>query len=41
MSRLQQNELLHVLITAMSEATVESGGHKLLESLRKLFRLQE
>jgi glutamyl-tRNA reductase len=39
-SRLQQNEVLHVLITAMNEATSESGGHKLLEMLRKLFRLE-
>ena len=30
-SRLQQNEVLHVLITAMTEATAETGGHKLLE----------
>ena len=39
--RLFQNRLLHGPITALTEETHSSGGHTLLEALRKLFRLQE
>jgi glutamyl-tRNA reductase len=40
--RLLQNRFLHGPISALTEETqTESGGHTLLEALRKLFRLQE
>jgi glutamyl-tRNA reductase len=43
--RLLQNQFLHGPITALTEDTHQgapgSGGHTLLEALRKLFRLQE
>jgi glutamyl-tRNA reductase len=43
--RLLQNQLLHGPISALAEEPHEagegSGGHTLLEALRKLFRLQE
>ena len=40
--RLLVNRLLHGPITALAEETHSgSGGHTLLDALRKLFRLQE
>lgn len=39
--RLLQNQFLHGPISALTEEGHESGGHTLLEALRKLFRLQE
>ena len=39
--RLFKNQLLHGPISALTEETVEGGGHGLLEALRKLFRLQD
>jgi glutamyl-tRNA reductase len=38
--RLLQNQILHGPITALTEETHESGGHTLLEALRKLFRIE-
>jgi glutamyl-tRNA reductase len=35
-----QNQVLHGPISALTEAPHESGGHTLLEALRKLFRLE-
>jgi glutamyl-tRNA reductase len=39
--RLYQNQCLHGPISALTEEPQESGGHTLLEALRKLFRLQD
>jgi glutamyl-tRNA reductase len=39
--RLLQNQFLHGPITALTEEPHESGGHTLLEALRKLFGLKE
>jgi glutamyl-tRNA reductase len=39
--RLLQNQFLHGPITALTNESHESGGHTLLEALRKLFGLQE
>jgi glutamyl-tRNA reductase len=39
--RLLQNQFLHGPITALTEESAESGGHTLLEALRKLFRLRD
>jgi glutamyl-tRNA reductase len=38
--RLLLNRLLHGPITALTEETPSSGGHTLLDALRKLFRLE-
>jgi glutamyl-tRNA reductase len=39
--RILQNHFLHGPISALGEEHPESGGHTLLEALRKLFRLHE
>jgi len=39
--RLQQNEFLHVVITALNAEGDDAGRHGLFEALKKLFRLQE
>jgi glutamyl-tRNA reductase len=39
--RLLQNQFLHGPIAALTEEAHESGGHTLLEAIRKLFRLQD
>jgi glutamyl-tRNA reductase len=39
--RLYQNQCLHGPISALTEEPHESGGHTLLEALRKLFRLHD
>lgn len=39
--RLLQSQFLHGPISALSEEGHESGGHTLLEALRKLFRLHD
>jgi glutamyl-tRNA reductase len=39
--RLLQNQFLHGPISALAEEPQESGGHTLLDALRKLFRLKE
>ena len=39
--RLLQNQFLHGPISALGEATHETGRHTLLEALRKIFRLEE
>jgi glutamyl-tRNA reductase len=36
-----QNQCLHGPISALAEEGQESGGHTLLEALRKLFRLED
>ena len=39
--RLLQNQFLHGPISALTEEPHETGGHTLLDALRKLFRLQD
>jgi glutamyl-tRNA reductase len=39
--RLLQNQFLHGPISALTEEPHESGGHTLLDALRKLFRLED
>ena len=39
--RIYQNQCLHGPITTLAEEGHETGGHTLLEALRKLFRLQD
>lgn len=39
--RLLQNQFLHGPLSALAEETHESGGHTLLEALRKLFGLHD
>ena len=38
--RQQQNEFLHVVISALNESSHEAGHHGLLEAIRKFFRLE-
>src|SRR5262249_22941245 len=39
--RLLQNQFLHGPISALADDSQESGGHTLLDALRKLFRLSD
>jgi glutamyl-tRNA reductase len=39
--RLLQNQILHGPISALAEDTQQTGGHTLLDALRKLFRLED